>query len=152
MAITRNQAIAAVSGAVPTIQSATWARRTDKRVNRCPNCESQVGRHAGDWVCKNHGVVTPYQSLEARKGDIVTMQFIPRINPNGTKNWTPNGGQCFGVATREQADAIKRRKGLVGVMKMSEKRTSDLRGEPRTIPVFDLLTLTFEGQTHEIRG
>jgi hypothetical protein len=95
--------------------------------------------------------VTPYQRFDARKGDVVTMQFIPRINPNGTKNWTPvEGGQCFGVATREEADAIKRRKGLVGVMKMSETGTGDLRAEPRTIPVFDLETLTIEGETHEI--
>lgn len=152
MAITRCEAIAAVSGAVTTVQSATWKRRTDKKVNRCPNCDTQVARHAGAWICSKHGEVTPYQSLEARKGDIVTMQFIPKINPKGTKNWTPNGGQCFGVATREQADAIKRRRGLVGVLKMSEKKTSDLRGEPRTIPVFDLETLTFEGQTHAIVG
>lgn len=153
MAITRLEAIAAVSGAVPTIQSATWRRRVDKHVNRCPNCEAQVARHTGDWVCKVHGVVTPYRSLEARKGDIVTMQFVPRINPRGTRNWTPvPDGQCFGVATREQADAIKARKGLVGVMKMSEKGTGDLRAEPRTIPVFDLETLRFEGQTHRIVG
>ena len=150
MAITRNEAIAAVSGAVKTVQSATWRRRTDKKVNRCPNCEKQVARHAGVWVCSEHGEVTPYQSFDARKGDVVTMQFIPKINPNGTKNWTPNGGQCFGVATRAEADAIKRRKGLVGVLKMSEKGTGDLRAVPRTIPVFDLQTLTFEGQTHRI--
>lgn len=152
MAITRREAIAVISGAVKTVQSATWKRRVDKYVNRCPNCEAQVARHAGDWVCKDHGVVTPFKSLEARKGDIVTMQFIPQINPNGTKNWTPNGGQCFGVATHEQANEIKRRKGLIGVLKMSETGTGDLRAEPRTIPVFDLDTLTFEGQTHEIVG
>lgn len=152
MAITRIEAIAAVSGAVTTVQSATWKRRVDKRVNRCPNCEAQVARHAGDWLCKKHGVVTPYKSLEARKGDIVTMQFIPKINPGGTKNWTPNGGQCFGVATQAEANAIKQRRGLVGVMKMSETGTGDLRAEPRTIPVFDLETLTFEGRTHSIVG
>ncbi len=125
MAITRMEAIAAVGGAVPTIMSATWKRRVDKKVR-------------GETV--------------ARAGDIVTMQFIPRINPNGTKNWTPKGGQCFGVATRAQADAIKRRAGLVGVLKMSETGTADTRGVPRTIPVFDLETLTIEGQTHRIVG
>lgn len=149
--ITRNEAIAAVSGAVTTIQSATWKRRVDKKVNRCPNCETQVARHNGVWICKTHGAVTPYQSLEARKGDIVTMQFIPKINPRGTKNWTPvPGGQCFGAATRAEADEIKRRNGLIGVMKMGEG--TDLRAEPRTIPVFDLLTLTFEGKTCRIVG
>lgn len=148
--ITRNEAIAAISGAVKTVQSATWKRRGDKHTNCCPNCDKQVARHAGEWVCGEHGNVSPYKRLDARKGDVVTMQFIPRINPNGTKNWTPNGGQCFGVATREQADAIKLRKGLVGVMKMSETGTGDLRAEPRTIPAFDLETLTFEGETFDI--
>lgn len=152
MAITRNEAIAAVNGAVTTIMSATWKRRTDKTVNRCPNCEKQVARHAGQWVCSEHGIVTPYKSVEARKGDIVTMQFIPKINPHGTRNWTPNNGQCFGVATREQANEIKRHCGLVGVLKMSEKSTNDLRGEPRTLPVFDLDTLKVEGVIHEIVG
>lgn len=124
MAITRLEALAAISGAVKTVMSATWKRRVNKMVR---------------------GVVV------AKAGDIVTMQFIPRINSNGTKNWTPvPGGQCFGVATREQADAIKRRKGLVGVLKMSETGTNDTRALPRTIPVFDLETLTFEGQTHRI--
>lgn len=122
--ITRNEAIAAVGGAVTTVMSATWHRRVDKKVR---------------------GKVT------AKAGDIVTMQFIPRINPKGTKNWTPKpGGQCFGVATREQADEIKRRNGLVGVLKMSETGTNDTRALPRTIPVFDLDALTFEGQTYEI--
>lgn len=153
MAITRLEAIAAVSGAVTTVQSATWQRRVDKYTNCCPICDKQVARHAGDWVCSEHGVTNPCKRLDARKGDIVTMQFIPKINPRGTKNWTPvDGGQCFGVATRAEADAIKRRRGLVGVMKMSETGTGDLRAEPRTIPVFDLETLTFEGQTHEIVG
>ena len=126
MAITRNEAIAAISGAVKTVMSATWKRRVNKKVR-------------GETI--------------ATAGDIITMQFIPKINPKGTKNWKPvPGGQCFGVATREQADAIKRRKGLVGVLKMSETGTDDPRGVPRTIPVFDLETLTFEGQTHTIVG
>ena len=126
MSITRLEAIAAVSGAVTTIQSATWKRRVDKKVRG---------------------------KIVAKAGDLVTMQFIPKINPMGTKNWTPvPGGQCFGVATRAEADAIKRRKGLVGVLKMSEKGTNDMRAVPRIIPVFDLETLTFEGETHEIVG
>jgi len=151
MALTRNEAIAAVSGAVTTIMSATWLRRRDKLVNRCPECDAQVARHAGIWTCRTHGEVTPYQSCEGKKGDVVTLQFRAKINPRGTKNWTPvEGGQCFGVATREEADAIKREHGLVGVLKMSETATNDLRAEPRTIPVFDLTTLTVEGVTHEI--
>lgn len=126
MSITRLEALAAVSGAVTTVQSATWRRRVDKKVR-------------GEVI--------------AKAGDLVTMQFIPRINSRGTKNWTPvRGGQCFGVATRAEADAIKRRHGLVGVLKMSETATNDQRGVPRTIPVFDLDTLTFEGQTHKIVG
>lgn len=126
MAITRCEAIAAVSGAVTTVMSAAWNRRVDKKLRG---------------------------KVIAKAGDVVTMQFIPKINSRGTKNWTPTpGGQCFGVATREQADEIKRRNGLVGVLKMSETNTNDLRGVPRTIPVFDLKTLTFEGQTHAIVG
>ena len=121
--ITRNQAIAAVGGAVRTIMSATWRRRVDKKVGG---------------------------KVVARAGDIVTMQFLPKIK-QGTKNWTPvPGGQCFGVATRAEADAIKRRNGLVGVLKMSEKGTKDTQGVPRTIPVFDLDSLTFEGATYDI--
>ena len=126
MAITRHEAIAEISGAVPTVMSVTCKRRVDKKVR-------------GETI--------------AKAGDIVIMQFIPKINPRGTKNWTPvPDGQCFGVATREQADAIKRRNGLVGVLKMSETNTNDLRGVPRTIPVFDIETLTFEGETHKIVG
>ena len=148
--LTRMELIAGIT-AINKVQSATWRRRRDKKINRCPNCEAQVARHDGAWICNEHGVVTPYQTFEARKGDIVTMQFIPKINPRGTKNWTPTpGGQCFGVATREEADAIKRAKGLVGVMKMSETSTNDLRAEPRTIPVFDIETWTVEGQTYEV--
>ena len=122
--ITHNEFIAGMQ-VVAGVQSATWARRVAKKVR-------------GEIV--------------ANVGDVVTMQFIPKINPQGTKNWEPKGGQCFGVATREQADAIKRRKGLVGVLKMSETGTNDTRGVPRTIPVFDVDTWTAEGVTYDVEG
>lgn len=123
--ITRLQFIAGMQ-AVKGVQSAKWARRVDKKVR---------------------GIVV------AEAGDIVTMQFIPKINPRGTKNWSPvDGGQCFGVETREQADAIKRRRGLVGVLKMSETDTSDTRAVPRTIPVFDVTHWKAEGIEYEIVG
>jgi len=123
--ISRAEAIAVVGGACGNkVVSATWRRRVDKKVR---------------------GVVV------AEAGDIVTMQFIPKIPANGTKNWTPvPGGQCFGVATREQADAIKRRKGLVGVLKMSETDTNDTRALPRTIPIFDVEEMTVEGVTYDV--
>ncbi len=123
MRITRDEFIAGMQ-AVTSVQSATWKRRVDKK--------------------NKSGVVV------AEAGDIVSMQFIPRINPNGTKNWRPVGGQCFGVATRTEADAIKRRKGLVGVLKMSETDTNDTRGVPRTIPVYDVETWKAEGIEYEI--
>lgn len=149
--IRREQAIAAASGAVRTIQSATWRRRRDKRVNRCPECATQCARHESQWVCPSGcGVVNPYKSLEARKGDIVTMQFTPKIPATGTKNWTPAGGFCFNAATQEEADAIKRNRGLLGVLKMSETGTGDLRAEPRTIPIFDVETIKIEGVTYNV--
>lgn len=118
--LTSNETLAAVVCG-HTMRAAMWRRRVDKKVR---------------------GVTV------AEAGDIVTMQFIPKINHNGTKNWRPvPGGQCFGVATKAQADAIKARKGLVGVLKMSETDTNDTRGVPRTIPVFDLETITVDGVT-----
>lgn len=159
MAITRDEAIAAVSGAVTTIMSATWRRRSDKKENRCPYCNDTLARHAQTWVCSEHGVVNAVRKTIAVKGDLVTRCFIPKINrEKRTKNWTGvtmensgKDGQCFNAATREQADEIKARRGLVGVLKMSGE-TGDKQGVPITIPVYDLVTLTFEGQTHEIVG
>lgn len=125
MEITHREFIAGMQ-AVEGVQSATWKRRVDKVVK-------------GEVV--------------AKKGDVVTMQFIPKINPKGTKNWTPvKGGQCFGVATRDEANAIKKRNGLVGVLKMSETNTNDTRGLPRTIPVFDVETWKAEGIEYKIVG
>lgn len=159
MAITRNEAIAAVSGAVKTIMSATWRRRSDKKENRCPYCNDTLARRVQAWYCTEHGEVRPVRKTIAAKGDLITRQFIPKINTaKRTKNWTGvtmensgKDGQCFNAATREEADAIKARKGLVGVLKMSGD-AGDKQGVPITIPVFDLETLTFEGQTHEIVG
>lgn len=119
-----NEVLAVVGGACgQKVLAASWRRRVDKKVR---------------------GVVV------ASSGDLVTMQFIPKIPANGTKNWEPKGGHCFGVATAAQANAIKRRKGLVGVLKMSETGTNDTRAVPRTIPVFDLETITVEGETYDV--
>jgi len=137
--------------AVKTVQSATWRRRGDKVVNRCVNCESETATHEGERFCNHCNCFVPtYKSTEAAEGDLVTMQFIPRINPNGTKNWTPAGGECFGVATRAEADAIKRKHGLVGVLKMSETATGDMRALPRVIPVDDVVTWKAEGVEYEV--
>ena len=122
--MTRNEAIAVCGGAVGNkIIAATWKRRVDK---------------------KKAGVII------AAAGETVTMQFIPRIPQRGTVNWNPKGGFCFNAATKAAADAIKRRKGLVGVLKMSETGTNDTRGLPRTVPVMDFDSLTVEGQTFDI--
>jgi len=115
--ITRQELLAGIM-TVKTIQSATWKRRVDKK-NKQGN-------------------------IIARAGDIVTMQFLPRIK-NGTKNWTPKGGYCFGVATKQQADKIKFDKGLLAVLKMSENNTNDTKAVPRTIPLNDIETWKAEG-------
>lgn len=122
MKITHNELVIGMQ-VVSGIQSATWTRRVDK---------------------KKQGKIV------AKAGDKVTMQFIAKINPNGTKNWTPSGGQCFGVATKDRADAIKRHKGLVAVLKMSETGREGTRGVPRVIPVYDVETWKAEGVTYQV--
>lgn len=163
MRITRNEVLAIVSGENDArkvgIISASWRARRDKKINRCPYCNATVARHVQEWVCDDHGVVTPYRETVRRKGDIITRQFIPTINRNKTtKNWTGvteenagKDGQCFNAATKAEADAIKRRHGLVGVTRMSGD-AGDKQGVPITIPVYDLDTITFEGATYEIVG
>lgn len=148
--ISRNQFIVGMQ-AVKGIQSATWNRRVNKKVNRCTACNTEIAKHRGQDYCNLcQDFVRSYQVHEASEGDQVTMQFISNINHQGTKNWTPSGGQCFGVATREQAEEIKRRKGLVGVTKMSETETGDLRAVPRVIPVYDVVSWRAEGVDYEI--
>ena len=155
--MTRDQAIAVVSGAVKGIKAATWLARTDKKENRCPECNDTLCRRAQKWECNTHGVVRPVRLTTRRKGDLITRTFISKINAEkSTRNWTGvtiensgKDGQCFNAPTREAADAIKLRKGLIGVLKMSGDQ-GDKQGVPITIPVFDLITLTVDGQTHDI--
>jgi hypothetical protein len=156
--ITRDETLAVVGGAVNSIMSATWKRRGDKKENRCPTCNATLARHVRQWVCTDHGVVNPVRITVANKGDLITRQFIPKINrEKRTKHWTGvtkensgKDGQCFNAPTREAADAIKRENGLVGVLKMSGD-AGDKQGVPITIPVFDLQTITFEGTTYDIK-
>ena len=149
---------------VKTIQSVTWRRRRDKFVKRCVNCETETARHKGDDFCnKCNAFVPTFKSKDAAAGDIVRMQFIPRINPEGTKNWTPAGGFCFNAPTREAAEAIKLEKGLFQCLKFSEQvptedanelarlvHSGDLPSVPRMFGVADVETWTAEGETHEI--
>lgn len=163
MSITRNEAIAIVSGEKDArrigIMSATWRARRDKKENRCPYCNDTLARHAQKWVCSEHGVVNANRTTVRRKGDLIARQFIPTVNRNKTtKHWTGvteensgKEGHCFNAATKADADAIKARHGLVVVTRMSGD-AGDKQGVPITIPVFDIETLTFEGQTHEIVG
>lgn len=157
--ITRDETLAVVGGAVNSIMSATWKRRGDKKETRCPTCDATLARHVRQWVCTTHGVVrNPKRVTVANAGDLITRQFIPKINPaKRTKHWTGvtmgnsgKDGQCFNAPTREAADAIKRNRGLVGVLKMSGD-AGDKQGVPITIPVFDLETITFEGTTYDIQ-
>lgn len=150
--------------AVRTIQSATWRRRVDKYVNRCVNCDSETASHAGERFCNQcDEVVTTYKSKEAEAGDIVRMQFIPRINPNGTKNWTPAGGFLFNARSQEEAERIKREKGLFQCLKFSEQvptddanelaglvHSGDLPAMPRVFGVMDIETWTAEGETYTV--
>lgn len=155
--ITRQQTLAVVGGAVKSIMSATWRRRCDKQENRCPSCNATLARRVQAWHCDDHGEVSPVRVKIAAKGDIISRQFRPKINDRKqTKNWTGvtvensgKNGQCFNAATRKEADAIKARHGLVGVLKMSGDQ-GDRQGVPITLPVFDLETITFEGTTYDI--
>lgn len=151
--INRNELLAGIMTA-KGVQSATWPRRVNKNVKKCTNCDSETATHEGDEFCNNcNAFVTTYESREANEGDIVTMQFLPKINPNGMKNWTPKeGGICFNAPTQAIADAIKRRNGLLGVTKMSETTTSDLRAKPRMLPVNDVTTWKAEGIVYEVVG
>jgi len=160
--ITRNEAIAVCSGELDAakvgIVSATWRARTDKKENRCPTCNDTLARHARAWYCNAHGEVrNPVRKVIRRKGDIIRRQFIPKINrEKQTKNWTGvtmensgKDGQCFNAATKADADAIKAKHGLVGVLRMSGDK-GDQQGVPITIPVFDLETMTFDRTTYDI--
>lgn len=161
--ITRDETLAVVSGKADFanlgIVGATWKARGDKKETRCPTslgngqfCMSTLARHDGAWYCNDHGEIrNPVRKTVRRKGDIINRQFIPKINPEKrTKNWTGvDGGQCFNAATKADADEIKRRTGLVGVLKMSGD-PGDKQGVPITIPVFDLETITFKGTEYDI--
>lgn len=152
--------------AVRTIQSATWRRRVDKWVKRCVDCDAETASHAGDRFCNNcNEVVATYDSKEAEAGDIVRMQFIPRINPRGTKNWTPAGGYLFNAKSQAEADEIKRRRGLFQCLKFSEQmevptndanelaelvHSGDLPALPRCFGVMDIETWTAEGETYTV--
>lgn len=151
--------------AVRTIQSIGWRRRVDKVVQRCVDCDAETASHEGDRFCNScDGFVATYPSKEAEAGDIVRMQFIPRINSNGTKNWTPSGGFIFGVKTLAEAERIKRERGLVQCLKMGEQvpdetevnaavrmiQSNDLKAVPRCFGVMDVIEWTAEGETYTV--
>lgn len=151
------------------ICSAKWRRRTDKSVNRCVNCETETASHKGEQFCKACNCnVTTYKSKEARKGDIIQMQFIPKIAANRlhamkSKNFTGVGRNIFNAPTFAEGQEILRKTGNIQVWKMGEQvptdnaddlramiATGDLQGVPRCLPVGDLVEITFDGETHEI--
>lgn len=149
--ISRNQLIAGIC-TQGGIQSATWDRKTDKWVNRCSICNAECARHGKEWFCNAcDSNVSTWREKMASKGDEVTLQFRRPLNHEGTKNWTPAGGFMFGAATRGEAEAIKRRRGLIQVCKMSETGTNDLRAMPRCIPVFLIRKWKSGGVDYEVR-
>jgi hypothetical protein len=136
----------------PGIQSATWARKSDKFVTRCSNCNSEAAKIRKDWFCNNcDAFVNVWRDKVASKGDDVTLQFRRHLNHEGTKNWQPAGGFAFNAATREQAERIKAEKGLLQVCKMSETGTDDLRATPRMIPLYLVTAWKAGGVEYQVR-
>lgn len=163
--ITRQEFLAGLV-TVKDLQSVTWRRRRCKFVHCCIHCDNETASHRGERFCNHCGFFVPtYEAKRANAGDIVRMQFIPKIPPDGTVNWTPSGGFMFGARTRARAEAIKKRAGLFPVLKMGEQvptedgnvlrqmiATGDLRAVPRCFGVADVLTWRAERVDYEIVG
>lgn len=145
------------------IQSATWSRRTNKITKYCIICNSQTASHKGQQFCNHCQTNTQtYKQQDAEQGDMVTMQFIPKI-PHKTKNFTPTGGFLFNARSKDEAEQIKRNRGLIQALKMGETlpeftptgeihrriQTGDLQAVPRLIPVFDVIQWKSDGIEYE---
>jgi len=150
---------------VNTIQSITWHRRCEKVVKCCDNCGAETATHDGSQFCNECNDFVPTSPcVAAEAGDLVRMQFIRRINREGTKNWTPSGGHLFNAPTQEAVEAIKRQKGIFQCLKFSEQvpddadagelarlvNAGDLPAVPRCFRVNDIETWTAEGRTYRI--
>jgi len=170
MAITSERASARIF-TTSKICSAKWRRRSDKFVHRCIECDADTASHRGERFCNNcDAFVQTYKAKEASKGDIIQMQFIPKIAANRdsemkSKNFTGVGGNIFNADTFEQGQETLRNKGLIQCWKMGEQvptdnaddlrgliASGDLQGVPRCLPVGDLVEISFDGETHEIVG
>lgn len=163
--ITRGQLVAALHTA-KRIQSVTWQRRVDKAVFRCITCDAETALHRGQRFCNDcNDFVATYKSMEATEGDVVRMQFIPQINPKGTKNWTPAGGFLFNAPSKAEADRIKEKHGLFQCLKMSEQvptddanelarlvSAGDLPALPRVFGISDVTTYSAEGEMYQVVG
>ncbi len=166
--ITRNEALARIV-TTGRILSATWPRRVDKFVNRCNACNAETASHKGVKVCNRcNDNVNTHRSLEAEAGDLIRMQFIPKIAtpdsaPMKSKNFTGVGGNIFNAPTFEAGQEKLRQKGLIQCWKMGEQVPTDDAGDlrrlvsagslpavPRTLPIPDLETITFDGTTYDI--
>ncbi len=166
--ITRDEALARIV-TTGRILGASWKRRVAKFVHRCNVCNAETASHNGVRVCNacNDNVNT-HRTKDAEAGDLIRMQFIPKINdgtrpPMKSVNFTGVGGHIFNAATHEAGQATLRRKGLVQCWKMGEQVPTDNAGElrrmvsagslpavPRTLPIPDLETITFDGTTYDI--
>lgn len=157
-AITRAEMLQGIQ-ASNRIQSATWHRRVNKIVKRCTACDTETASHGGERFCNTcTEFVATYDSHEADEGDLITMNFIPRI-PERTKNFTPAGGFLFNAPDRETAEQMKREHGLIQALKMDESiplttetgeiirriATGDLKAVPRLIPIPDVVSWKANG-------
>lgn len=142
------------------IQSATWRRRTNKITRHCINCDRKTASHRGKDFCNHcNQFVSVITRKEADKGDLIRMNFIPKIPPEGTKNFTPKGGFLFNAPSQTVADRIKHNDGLILVLKMGETipqetprheierwiKTNDVPALPRCIPIPDVIEWKADG-------
>ena len=148
------------------ICSAKWRRRTDKYVWRCVACNADTATHQGERFCNACDAFVPtYKAKEASKGDIVQMQFIPKIAANRDamkgKNFTGKGGNIFNADTFEQGQAILQNKGLIQCWKMGEQvptddanelrrmiATGEMQGVPRCFSLRDAFEISFDGNIY----
>jgi len=149
---------------VRTIQSITFRRRCDKFVKRCINCNTEIATIKGKKFCRNcNSIVDTYDIKKANKGDIVSLQFIPKI-PQKTVNFEVAGGFFANAKSKAEAEKIKKKHGLIQCLKMGEQMpdntnvddarnmiaSGDLRAVPRCFGVNDVITWKAEGETYEI--
>jgi len=79
------------------------------------------------------------------RGEVESMQFISKI-PEKTVNFQRAGGFAFNASSKELADELKKRAGLISVLKMN----GEVKAVPRFLPVNDILTWKAEGIEYKV--